>query len=472
VTGADLKDHMLNEHDVKYDSDVVLAASVMSQKEKAFIVKSSLQRLSEISNNQIPSSEESLLTQSPETTLSQKPRQIQPSPNGTPRQINPIGYQQRVRPSQSSSSQMVRRAPLPRHPMQIRRPNGISIPRNLEVQRLSVTTARPQAPSSEQQLPPNFPAHLGISVSRVDQSVNCDICQIVFPNKAALMDHMQDQHLSRLTGLSMVTPGSKRHGPPEVENSRRIFPTPVAYQQGSMKRQRTNETSINNGLESLGRKISVSNHNASSGGDRSTITLKNDLTPMNRKLSLPSQNSTMLGNLSLPTPPSVKGLEPRYGTKHFPSPGKEETLKPDPVIKCNNCSQFIKQSLFENHKRTHSQPACKTNESKKVEEKLVEYIDIGVADGESDKKEITPRFAENKIQCPSCDKKLVSNMALKMHINLKHPVKTEGVDTEQLLSDEIGEFNRSESEDKIRNEVESMETLQLLDNLVNFLNDN
>ena len=49
------KDHMLNEHDVKYDSDVVLATSVMTEKEKAFIVKSALKRLSEISNKQVPS---------------------------------------------------------------------------------------------------------------------------------------------------------------------------------------------------------------------------------------------------------------------------------------------------------------------------------------------------------------------------------------------------------------------------------
>ena len=57
------KDHMLNEHDVKYDSDVVLAASVMSQKEKAYIVKCSLQRLSDISDNKVPTSGESLLPQ-------------------------------------------------------------------------------------------------------------------------------------------------------------------------------------------------------------------------------------------------------------------------------------------------------------------------------------------------------------------------------------------------------------------------
>jgi len=364
-------------------------------------------------------------------------------------------------------------APSPRHPtMQPRRSTGISVPSNLAVQRLPVATA----PTLGQQLPPNFPAHLGISVSRVDQSVNCDICQIVFPNKAALMDHMQDQHLSRFTGLSMVTPGSKRHGPPEVENSSRIIPTPpVAYQHGSMKRLRTNETSSNNrrfDLESQGRNLTLPDQNVSLGGERSTTTQNNDMIPLKRRLSIPSLNSAMSGQYNSTTLPSVKSMEPKHGAKQFPPPRKEETYKPDPVIKCNACSQFVKQSLFKNHKLSHSQPTDKINKSKNVEEKLVDYIDMGVKDGESEKAEVTPCFTENKIQCPSCDKKLVSNMALKMHINLKHPVKTEGVDTEQLLSDEIDEFNKSDSEDKIRNEVEDMETSELLDNLVNFLSDN
>ena len=164
------KDHMFNEHDVKYDSDVVLAASVMSQREKAFIVKSSLQRLSEISNNQIPTSEESLLPQSPANISASKPRQTQPVQNVTPRQSIARGPPTGTRPPNSSSSQNMPRASAPRHPtMQIRRPSGT-------VQRMSVTTSRPLAPSLTQQLPPIFPAHLGISVSWVDQSVNCDIC--------------------------------------------------------------------------------------------------------------------------------------------------------------------------------------------------------------------------------------------------------------------------------------------------------
>ena len=79
------KDHMLNEHDVKYDSDVVLAASVMSQKEKAYIVKCSLQRLSDISDNKVPRSGESLLPQPTAPTQPLIPKQIQGNGAHTPR---------------------------------------------------------------------------------------------------------------------------------------------------------------------------------------------------------------------------------------------------------------------------------------------------------------------------------------------------------------------------------------------------
>ena len=59
-------------------------------------------------------------------------------------------------------------------------------------------------------------------------------------------------------------------------------------------------------------------------------------------------------------------------------------------------------------------------------------------------------------------------MALKMHNNLKHPVKKEVDDTEMLLGEEKDDVKES---DNVKNEIEKMETLELLDNLVNFLND-
>ena len=43
------RDHMESEHDVKFDSDIILAVSVMSAAEKKFIIESAVKRLGEIS---------------------------------------------------------------------------------------------------------------------------------------------------------------------------------------------------------------------------------------------------------------------------------------------------------------------------------------------------------------------------------------------------------------------------------------
>ena len=54
-------DHIPNEHNVKFNSDVNLAISVMTAKEKQHIIQCAMTRLNEISSNQITVSGESLL---------------------------------------------------------------------------------------------------------------------------------------------------------------------------------------------------------------------------------------------------------------------------------------------------------------------------------------------------------------------------------------------------------------------------
>ena len=84
------------------------------------------------------------------------------------------------------------------------------------------------------------------------------------------------------------------------------------------------------------------------------------------------------------------------------------------------------------------------------------------------------KLGSSDIQCNICKKKLASNMALKMHNNLKHPIKKEVDDAEMLLGEENDDMNKStdvKENDEVKNEIEKMETLELLDNLVNFLND-
>ena len=79
------RDHMVNEHDVNFDSDVILAVSVMSAAEKQFIVESAVKRLGEIGNNQIPSSGETLGPRAPVTAPAPAPVPTRaPTPSAAP----------------------------------------------------------------------------------------------------------------------------------------------------------------------------------------------------------------------------------------------------------------------------------------------------------------------------------------------------------------------------------------------------
>merc|ERR1712083_834189 len=79
------------------------------------------------------------------------------------------------------------------------------------------------------------------------------------------------------------------------------------------------------------------------------------------------------------------------------------------------------------------------------------------------------KLGNSDIECDICKKKLASNMALKMHNNLKHPIKKEVDDAEMLLEEENDDMHKSidvKENDDVKNEIEKMETLELLDNLV------
>ena len=94
------------------------------------------------------------------------------------------------------------------------------------------------------------------------------------------------------------------------------------------------------------------------------------------------------------------------------------------------------------------------------------------------------KVLEKTIPCPSCDIKFATNMSLKMHLNLQHPVKAEvsqqtyfimslycsqATDTEHLLTEE--KDDAEERDEKIRDEMNSMGTSEMLDDLVSFLNE-
>eukprot|EP00092_Neocalanus_flemingeri_P016269 GFUD01017614.1.p1 GENE.GFUD01017614.1~~GFUD01017614.1.p1 ORF type:complete len:546 (+),score=136.11 GFUD01017614.1:36-1640(+) len=502
------KDHMLNEHDVKFDSDVILAVSVMTQKEKSYIVKSSLQRLSEISNNQIPSSVEALLpVPTPATTTTPNPAR---TTNPPPKPGNPRG-----RPPQSQQP----------HPSagagpQLGRPRGAA-------PAVQLPTPSPVAPIH--QVPHNFPLNQSISISVVDQSAKCQACNISLPNSSLLADHMKSEHLSRFSGLVIATPSEMSNkraslpAPGNPSNTVQIRPNPP-IQQAPSKRPRTIETPVNvqrlSMLNASSKTPSVVPNYSSPqinrmprkgprpqtnvSNTRLQTNISNTSTNLHYGQSKPNfkqeRPPTSFGSPSRqsPTVQSVTNLVEKVSTTPPPQPPKT-----DPVIKCNSCSKYVKQSVFKSHKLSHLREGKKEKvfgdlkkkeletpkqkekeletpkQKEKVlkpqrrEEKQIDFVDLGDSDEEIE----TPipaqklKTTEKTIPCPLCDKKLATNMALKMHMNFKHPVKSESVDVEELLAEETDEALKEESHDEIRNEVENMETLELLDNLVNFLNE-
>merc|ERR1712059_7918 len=109
-----------------------------------------------------------------------------------------------------------------------------------------------------------------------------------------------------------------------------------------------------------------------------------------------------------------------------------------------------------NHKKLHLQEIedmkIKEFKRKRKEEKIIDFVDMSddPEDGDSNEpSKLKPSSPKKLIQCAQCDKKLSTNMALRMHNNLTHPVKQEIDDTEQLLA----EVDDPIIDEKIKNEV-------------------
>jgi len=468
------KDHMSNEHDVKYDSDVILAISVMSASDKAHIVKSSLKRLNEISNNQLPTPGDLLIPQlvSKSATLQTQVQQ----PTSNPLQRTPGAGSQRGRPQSAG------RGRYSQQPNFIRQPttNG---PQQLQnAQQFNKVLQQPtssQQPNLNKPLPDNIPKHLGVSISRIDPRVNCTICKIVLPNSEALTEHMQAEHLSKFRGLVIAKPtdkSNKRQSLPESGRYGSELPAlaPPVYQNTPPRQQFAHQPQQflqNKRLRTVGPSNSPVMHKSNGNFQQ----VNNRSKPA---IGLASSNPGQTKPLPKPMNKSQKTIVPL----------QKESPKPEIVIKCKVCDEYVKKPLFEKHMSTHSDtqetntgaddglsvagkvPSSSTPSLKKDASKVVDFVDLGDSDEESSTSSIDKKVVGNTIQCPACDRKLASNMALKMHLNLKHPVKSES-DTEKLLAEETDEPSNGDTQEKIKNEVQSMETLQLLDNLVNFLND-
>ena len=185
---------MSSEHDVKYDSDVILALSVMSSREKQHIIQSSMTRLQEVSNNQTPSSGESLL-----------PRPA-PASSSSSSVSTPSKAAQRpvMAPAAAVRGRGVSMTSLPRAPPPSSR--GRVAP---SYQRGGARPVRPAAAGSKV---PFSIQNMSISISVVDQTVKCSQCTMTFKNSNLLAEHTKTVHLARFAslGLSITAPGEKK----------------------------------------------------------------------------------------------------------------------------------------------------------------------------------------------------------------------------------------------------------------------
>jgi len=447
-------DHMSNEHDAKIDShEVLLAICVMDSKEKGFLVKSSGARLEQVGKGQGPDYSNSFLTK-----LSMAPQPVPPVP--APRQSVP-----QYRRGRGATGTQIRPL-LPRQPSQAPPFQPAPSPR-----------AAPPPPVVN--MPNVLRGNGSISISKVDQTKKCTMCATILPNPAALREHMNREHLSILGGVVVASGEEKRL----AMNSR-----PAQ----EVKMQTPNNTFLAPRLTS-------------------GVQLRSPALALNR--SLPSPVT--------PRPPAsfpraIPNSGSRVSRPRSPAVQNIRAKQPADLAKCNICGRSVEKSKLAIHKMSHSGDRKKIEKSnlnrssqsnhvgpntlkRKVEdgvehgantkEKLqddqeFELIEIDLDDSNESSIKNSPlphtsfkkddKPGNSDIQCDICKKKLASNMALKMHNNLKHPIKKEVDEAEMLLGEENDEMNRStdvKENDDVKNEIEKMETLELLDNLVNFLND-
>jgi len=431
-------DHMSNEHDAKTDChDVLLALCVLDRKERGFLVKSSGPRLEEIGKGQSPNYSNSFLTKlAPVSTPTN-----QPPPSFQPRQPAP----QHRRGRGGASFRPMARQPRPQQMMPLQASPRLAPP-------------SPQPPVN---VPSALQGNVSISISKVDLTRNCSMCSDTVPNPAALVEHMNTNHFTRLGGINIVSKADH-----EAKKSE--------YQERASQQQ-----------------VQVQSPSAYTIPKQPTTQW-----PINR--NSPATSRPIISQISRTRPHNI----PRMSKPQSPAQVFKRR-QPVETVKCNICAKTVEKSKLSVHKLSHAQDRknekvnmIRTNQKNKVEEsaKLEETMDrkveevelielendeMVVKDKDIEKHPVAnsplphDRFKQGDkpsggdVQCKICDKKLASNMALKMHNNLKHPVKKEVDDAEMLLKEDE---EKSEESD-VKNEIDKMETLELLDNLVNFLND-
>ena len=399
------KEHMEEEHEVQYDSDLVLAVSVLCREDRETIVKAVLPRLERIGKGElaltvsllVPLLASSKSVGSVPPTLVKEEKVVVKEEDDTEK-MNVEERDGGKRGNLTAGQMDVRieggvAPPFARGRGGGRPPAGRGTPRRgappsrgAPSPRGGVPTPRgsaapprglPQRPQSPLVMAPPRALHgnIAISVSVVDQSTPCSTCGLVFPTRDAMSEHMKATHLNKYAGLSIATPRDTRDGsrPKESPLVRREAPpmrSPVVRDVRDVMREASKQTN---------KEKNQFRYNSSGAGKRQ---------------ELPSQVGRILSSSSpSPKPPS----------SNLPQKSFEE-----PHIKCSTCGALVKKSQFPAHKAVH------------VEEEEVE-------DGEK-----------------QAD-----------HVDMEGEM-----DAESLMVEE-----------QVRDEVESMETHELMDNLINFLDE-
>jgi len=440
-------DHMSNEHDAKTDChDVLLSLCVLDTKEKGFLVKSSGPRLEEIGKGQSPDYSNTFLTKlmpvAAHSTQPFGPRPRQPAPQHRRggAQYRPMTRQ--ARPPHVQQQALTRAAPPP-----------------------------PPAPSSVN-VPSALQGNLSISISKVDMTRSCNMCSDTLPTPAALVEHMNRNHFKSLGGINIVTRGAESKEKKSDNHRER------SIQEGRVQTPSAFMTPISTRLPIIAQQ-------------QRPLNIRNFSSPVTPRQRIPSN-----------APRSLPANGPRMMRPGGRPAQAVQRKQPVEVIKCNVCGKNVEKSKLSVHKLSHAQDRkneksnmIRTSHKNKGEETIVsekvsgssdielvelEMDETSVNDGACDqplKNANSPlprdsfmkndKLSNGDIECKICDKKLASNMALKMHNNLKHPVKQEVEDAEKLLEEDKDIYKKS----YVENEIDKMETLELLDNLVNFLND-
>ena len=156
---------MHSEHEVRHEPEVVLAVSVLTPREKLFLIKTAAARLEAIGRGRAPDLSTSFL----DRLEAGGPLQGGPARTGGPVAVRPPGAQSRGGGP---------RPPQPR----ARAPQLLAPPRQLS-------------------------ANSSISISKVDMTRPCNMCSIMLPSPAALVEHMNQNHFRGLAGVNIVSQG-------------------------------------------------------------------------------------------------------------------------------------------------------------------------------------------------------------------------------------------------------------------------